>query len=147
MNKFYALLFLIFGSHSLCGCAALPSILNTIDHAVTDSDEALQIIETAFNVYQIDHPVSPADRATFEKLMANAYGTLKAGAIAEHDVSSVSQGNFDQAFADFKVAFAAIKDFMKARQISPIGQGLVGVSQADVDGFPVPLVIGLKIQS
>jgi hypothetical protein len=147
MNKFYALLFILFGAFVLPNCAALPSILNTVDHAVTDSDVALQIIETAFNVYQADHPVSPADRATFEKLMATAYGTLKTGAQLEHDAKDVSQGNFDQAFADFKVAFAAIKDFMKQKGISPIGEGLVGASQADTDGFPVPLVIGLRLQS
>ena len=147
MNKLCALLFILIGALALPNCAALPSILSTIDHAVTDSDQALQIIETVFNLYQTDHTVSPADRASFEKLMATAYGTLKAGAIAEHDVQNVSQGNYDQAFADFKVAFAAIKDFLKARQISPVGQGLVGASQADTDGFPVPLVIGLKIQS
>lgn len=147
MNKFYALLFILFGALYLPNCAALPSILNTIDHAVTDSSEALQIIEAAFNVYQAGHAVTPVDRATFETLLATAYGTLKTGAQIEHDAQSVSQGQYDQAFADFKTAFLAIKDFMKARQISPIGQGLVGASQADVDGFPTPLVIGLKIKS
>jgi hypothetical protein len=146
MNKFYSLLFLIFGALGLAGCAALPSILTTIDHAVTDADQALQLIETTFDVFQTEHPVSPADRATFEKLLATAYGTLKAGAALEHDAKSVSQGNYDQAFADFKVAFQAIKDYMKAHQISPIGEGMIGASQADVDGFPVPAVIGLRVQ-
>lgn len=144
MNKFYALLAnLLFG---LAACAALPAILNTIDHAVTDSDQALQLIETTFNVYQTEHAVSPADRAAFEKLMAAAYGTLKDGAAIEHDVKDVSQGNYDQAFADFKVAFAALKDYMKAHQMSPIGEGLIGARQADADGFPTPAVIGLRIQ-
>ncbi len=146
MNKFYALLASLFLCLSIAGCAALPAILSTIDHAVTDSDQALQIIETTFNVYQTEHAVSPADRAAFEKLMANAYATLKTGAAIEHDVKSVSQGDYDQAFADFKTAFLAIKDYMKAHQISPIGEGLIGARQADADGFPTPAVIGLRIQ-
>lgn len=147
MNKLTTLLaslFLVFG---LSGCAALPSILNAIDHAVTDSDEALKIIETTYNVYQASHPVSPEERGAFEKLMATAYGTLRAGSKLEHDVQSADQGNYDAAFADFKTAFLAIKDYMKAHGISPIGEGLVGVSQADVDGFPTPAVIGLKLKS
>ena len=146
MNKFYALLARIFFVLGLAGCAALPAILNTIDHAVTDSDQALALIETTFNVYQTEHPVTPADRAAFEKLMATAYNTLKTGAKVVHDAQSADQGNYDAAFADFKVAFAAIKDYMKAHQISPIGEGMIGASQADADGFPTPAVIGLKLK-
>lgn len=146
MNKFYALIAVLLLASGIAACAALPAILNTIDHAVTDSDQALQLIETTFNVYQTEHAVSPADRAAFEKLMATAYGTLKAGAKLEHDAKDVSQGNYDQAFADFKVAFSALKDYMKAHQISPIGEGMIGASQADADGFPTPAVIGLRIQ-
>lgn len=140
------ILLLVAGLLTLAGCAALPSILNAIDHAVTDSNQALQIIETTFNVYQTEHTVTPAERADFEKLMANAYATLKAGSAAEHDAKDVSQGSYDQAFSDFKVAFSAIKDYMKAHQVSPIGEGLIGTSQADGDGFPTPAVIGLRIQ-
>lgn len=146
MKKIYVLLASLFLAVGLACCAAFPSILNAIDHAVTDSDQALQLIETTFNVYQTEHAVSPADRAAFEKLLASAYGTLKTGAQIEHDAKDVSQGNFDQAFADFKVAFAALKDYMLAHQISPIGEGLIGAGQADADGFPTPRVIGLKIQ-
>lgn len=146
MNKFYALLAKLFLCLSIAACAALPAILNTIDHAVTDSDQALQLIETTFNVYQTEHAVSPADRAAFEKLMANAYATLKTGATVIHDAQSADQGNYDAAFADFKVAFLAIKDYMKAHQVSPIGEGMIGASQADADGFPTPAVIGLKIK-
>ena len=146
MNKFYALLASLFLCLSVAACAALPAILNTIDHAVTDSNQALQLIETTFNVYQTEHAVSPADRVAFEKLMATAYGTLKTGSKLVHDAQSADQGNYDAAFADFKTAFLAIKDYMKAHQISPIGEGLIGSSQADTDGFPTPAVIGLKIR-
>lgn len=144
MKKLIALLASL--ALTLAACAALPSLLNAIDHAVTDSNQALEIIETTFNVYQTEHAVTPAERADFEKLLATAYATLKAGSAAEHDAKDVSQGNYDQAFADFKVAFAAIKDYMKAHQISPIGEGMIGARQADGDGFPTPAVIGLRIQ-
>lgn len=147
MTKFYARLASLVLALGLIGCAALPSILNAIDHAVTDSAQALTIIETTYNVYQASHPVSAEDRATFEKLMATAYGALRAGSTATHDAQSADQGNYDAAFADFKTAFLAIKDYMKAHGISPIGEGMVGASQADSDGFPVPAVIGLKIKS
>lgn len=146
MNKFYALLASLLIAVGLVACAALPAILNAVDHAVTDSDQALKIVETTYNVYQTEHPVTPEERAAFEKLLATAYGTLKAGAAAVHDGKAIEQGNYDSAFADFRSAFLAIKDYMKAHAISPIGEGLVGTSQADGDGFPVPAVIGLRVK-
>lgn len=129
------------------GCSALPGILTAIDYAITDSDQALKIVETTFNLFNGDHPVSPEVKATFEKLLATAYSTLKTGAKIVHDGQAVDQGQYDAAFADFKVAFLALTDYLKSEGITPVGAGLVGVGPNGGKDFPEPAIIGLKLKS
>lgn len=136
----------VLASVSVTGCAALPGILHTIDSAITDSDQALKIVETTFNLYEGDHPVSPAVKATFEKLLAEAYAKLKLGAQAVHDGQDMSQGKYDTAFADFKTAFLSLTSYLKSEGITPIGAGLIGVGPNGGQDFPEPAVIGLRIK-
>lgn len=142
MNKLYALLFAC-----LCSCAAIASALPLINSALTDSTLVLRGIETTFEAYQATHAVAPADRAEYELLLANAYKDLQLGERAITDASQLNQGQYDQAFGDFKQAFLALTDFLKQKGITPASSGLVGVGESGSDSFPTPRVIGLRIQS
>lgn len=131
----------------LMGCAALGPVLSVIDHAVSDSEQVLKVIETTYNVYQTQHPVSPEEHAEFEKLLANAYAYLNTGTRALADAHDVDQGKYDAAYADFKTAYAALSDYLKAHHVSPIGTGIIGASQNGGADFPTPEVIGLRVKS
>lgn len=145
MNKFLSLLFFLL--LSLTSCHALGPILSAVDGAVHDSGQALAIIETTYNVYQASHPVSPEEHLVFERLLASAEATLRAGTRAVQDLQDVNQGKFDAAFADFRVAYAALHDYLKQHGVSPIGAGLVGAGTPGGDDFPPPAVIGLRVGS
>ena len=128
----------------LTGCASLASVLPVLDSAVTDSTLVLKTIETAFDAYQLAAPVPTAVRNDYDLLLANAYRDLQKGAQIVSDLHDVNQGQYDAAFADFKNDYAALKSFLKAHGVSPIGSG-IGASQAPGD-FPTPRVIGLRVR-
>ncbi len=139
--------FLAFGLVLLlmvASCHALGPVLSALDRVVNDSGQALKIIETTYNVYQADHPLPPAERATFDRLLANAYQQLRTGTRALQDAHDVDQGKYDAAFEDFKIAYAALHDFLKQHGVSPIGDGLVGAGVgAD---FTPPAAIGYRVR-
>jgi hypothetical protein len=132
---------------TLTGCSALSSAIPVIQSAVTDSSLVLNGIESVFDAYQVTHPVSPTDRAEYDQLLAAANQALLLGGRTVSDLKQVDQGQYDAAFADFAAAYQTLTAFLKTRGISPIGAGLVGVGTAGADAFPVPRVIGLRIQS
>lgn len=144
MKKFLALL-----SLSLLvmvgGCAALGPALSVLDHVANDSESVLKIIETTYNVYETQHPVSPEDNLAFQKILASAYADLNAGTRALSTAHEVDQGQYDAAYADFKKDFADLEAFLKAHHISPIGTGIIGDSQNGGQDFPAPAVIGFRI--
>lgn len=145
MNKFLSLLFFLLCS--LPSCHALGPILSAMDGAIHDSGQALSIIESTYEIYQIQHPLSPEDRVVFERLLATARAELRLGTRALQDVKDVDQGKLDAAFADFRTAYSALHDYLKKQGISPIGAGLVGAGTAGGDDFPPPAVIGLRAGS
>lgn len=147
MNKFIALIFSFLILLGTPGCVALTSALPIIDSAISDSSIVLKGIETAFDAYQATHAVSPADRLEYDKLLASAYQDLALGNRAVTDLKQVDQGQYDAAFSDFKTAFETLVAFLKAKGITPVGSGLVGVGTQGGDDFPTPRVIGLKIRS
>lgn len=144
MNQFLALLlsFLLV----LPGCAALASALPFINTALSDSALVLHGIETTFDAYQTGHPLTPADRIEYDRLLATAYQSLSLGARAVADLKEVDQGKYDTAFQDFKIAYAALTAFLKQKGITPLGSGLVGAGTAGGEDFPTPRVIGLRVQ-
>jgi hypothetical protein len=147
MPRLFALIFSFFViCSSLTGCAALASALPVIDTALSDATLVLKGIESSYDAYQTQHPVSPQDRAEYDLLIANAYKDLRLGERAVADAKQIDQKQYDQAFGDFEVAFKALADYLKAKGITPIGTGLVGEGQQG-DTFPTPRIIGLKIQS
>ncbi len=143
MNKFLVLLF----SLLLVSCAAIASALPLINSALTDTGIVLSTIETTFDAYQATHPVSPADRATYDLLLSNALRDLQLGERAVADIGQVNQGQYDQAFSDFRGSFVALTAFLKDKGITPIGSGLVGAGTKGGDTFPTPRVIGLRLQA
>lgn len=134
----------------ISACAALGTALSVLDHAASDSEQVLKIIETTYNVYQTQHPSSAADNAEFQKLLANAYAYLNTGTRALADAHDVDQGKYDAAYADFKTAFADLTTYLKAHGITPAsvgGPAIVGASQNGGQDFPTPEVIGLRVAS
>lgn len=131
----------------LGGCAALGQALSVLDHAANDSEQVLKIIETTYNVYQTQHPVSAADNAEFERLLASAYATLNAGSRALGVAHDVDQSKYDAAYADFKRAYADLTAYLKAHQVSPVAAGVPGAIAASQSGedFPTPQIIGLRV--
>jgi len=144
MNKFLALLFSLL---ALSGCAALASALPVINSALTDTTLVLKGIETTFDAYQLAHTVSPTDRAEYARLIATAYKALAVGERAVGDAKQVSQGQYELAFQDFKVAYSALTTFLKEHGVTPVGAGLVGAGTAGGDDFPTPRIIGLHVAS
>ena len=144
MNKFLALLFALL---VLPCCAAIASALPVINSALTDTTIVLRGIETAFDAYQATHPVTPVDRAKYDMLLASAYHDLQLGERAVADLGQVNQGQYDQAFGDFKQSFTALTDFLKEKGITPASSGLVGVGETGSDTFPTPRIIGLRVHS
>jgi hypothetical protein len=144
MNKFYVLLFALLTVMS--GCAAVASLLPVIDSAITDTSIVLRGIETVFDAYQTAHPIAPTDRVAYDRLLARAYQTLTLAERAVTDAKQIDQGSYDQAFSDFKSAFLDLTTFLKQKGITPGSSGLVGAGPGSED-FPVPRVIGLRIQS
>ena len=144
MNKFLHLIFVLFFT---VGCAALGPALSKIDTALTDTDQVLKIVETAFDAYQTLHPVSPQDRAEYDRLLATAYQDLNTGERAVADAKQLNQGQYDQAFADFKTAYANLAAYLKAHGVTPVGAGLVGAGTPGGADFPTPRVIGLRLAS
>ena len=128
-----------------CG-AALATALSTASTIIQDASQALSIIDVAFDAYQSQHPVSAEDRVKFQALLATAYQDLNIGTRAVSDGKEVSQGQFDDAFKDFKVAYAALHDFLKAHGVTPVGAGLVGVGVAGGTDFQEPKIFSAKVQ-
>lgn len=128
----------------VCSCHALGPVLSVLDRVVNDSGQALKIIETTYNVYQAQHPVTPEERAVFDRLLAQAYQTLRTGSRALADAHDVDQGKYDAAFEDFKIAYAALHGYLKEHGISPVGAGLVGAGRGGED-FTPPEVIGYRV--
>jgi hypothetical protein len=146
MKKLLPLFLCLMLTLSVTACAGLGAVLRAVDTAVNDSGQALDIIQTTFNVYQSTHEVSPEQRAYFQKLIANAYLTLRTGSQAVAPLKDIDQKEYDAAFKDFKAAYVALRDYLVAEGITPAGVGLVGASQAGGDPFPAPAVIGLRVQ-
>ncbi len=147
MHKISALFFALLIALSLGACAAIASALPVINSALTDTTIVLKGIETAFDAYQVVHPVAPIDRARYAMLLASAYHDLQFGERAVADLGQVNQGQYDQAFGDFEQSFLALTDFLKEKGITPASSGLVGVGEAGSDTFPTPRVIGLRVHS
>jgi hypothetical protein len=144
MNKFLALLFALL---ILPACAALTSALPQINAAISDTTLVLNGIETAVDAYQTAHPLSPADRIEYDQLLAQAYQALSTGTRAVSDLKAVDQGQYDAAFRDFAGAYETLTAFLKLKGVSPLGAGLVGIGVAGGGSFPVPRVLGLRVQS
>lgn len=144
MNTLYALLASLL--MVIPGCAAIASMLPVIDSAITDTSIVLRGIETVFDAYQTVHPIAPPDRVEYDRLLARAYQTLTLAERAVTDAKQIDQGSYDQAFGDFKAAFLDLTTFLKQKGITPLGSGLVGAAEGG-DDFPIPRVIGLRIQS
>jgi|HubBroStandDraft_2_1064218.scaffolds.fasta_scaffold253998_2 hypothetical protein len=130
----------------LTGCAGLASALPTIQSALTDSSLVLSDIESVFEGYQATHPITPEVRAEYARLVATANQALLYGGRAVSDLGQVDQGKYDAAFADFRAAYAALTDFLTKQGVTPAGAGLVGSGAPSAPAFPVPRVIGLRIQ-
>ena len=143
MHKRLALLLALL----LVGCAGFASALTFINTALSDAQEALALIDTAYNAYQETHTVSPADRAEFDKLYSNAMQDLNTGTRLVADAKQIDQGQFDAAFKDFKTDYVALTDYLKAHGITPIGSALPGASPSEAPAFPVPRILTLKIAS
>lgn len=142
MYKIATLLLLV---SLLTGCAAFATAIPVIESALTDSALVLKGIETTYDAYQLAHPVSPADRAEYQQLLAQAYDTLRTGERVVTDAKEVDQGQYDAAFRDFAGAYSTLTAFLKDRGITPASAGLVGLSPDGGAPFPVPRVIGLRI--
>jgi len=143
MKRFLVLLLAL---ASLTGCTALANALPAIQSALTDTSLVLSGIDEVFSAYQATHPVTPEVRAEYSRLLTTANVYLVNGERAVSDLKQIDQGQYDAAFADFKTAFLALTDFLKAQGVTPAGVGLVGAGAAG-DAFPVPRVIGLRVQS
>jgi len=126
------------------GCATLGAAIPIIESALTDSALVLKGIETTFDAYDLAHPLTPADRAEYSQLLAQAYDTLRTGGRVVADAKALDQGQYDAAFRDFAGAYSTLVAFLKERGITPASAGLVGVNQ-ESGAFPVPRVIGLRV--
>lgn len=144
MKKLLALLMVSAMLLTSAGCSQFGAVLHAVDSAVNDSNQALQFVQTTFNLYASTHKVTPEQEQSFGRLMANALSTLRTGTKAVQVGKDLDQKQYDSAFADFKIAYAALKDYLKAEGITPSSVGLAGGAN---DSFPDPAVIGLRIQS
>ncbi len=149
MNKFLALLFSLFALTCTTSCAPLMSALPTISTAITDTGLVLQGIQTSVDVFQTIHPLPPAELAQYEQLLSTAYQSLTIAERAVSDLKQIDQAQYDQAFADFKVAFEALAAFLKAKGITPAAPpagAFAARTAAPPAAFPTPRVIGLRVQ-
>jgi hypothetical protein len=146
MNKLRSLLLVcVLLTLPLSACAGLGAALHAVDSAVNDSSQALNVIQTTFNVYQASHPVSPEQRALFDKLLMSALLTLRTGSAAVAPLHDLDQKQYDAAFKDFRVAYAALRNYLVVQGITPGSVGLVGAGRTS-DDFPEPAVLGLHVQ-
>lgn len=144
MKKLLPLLLL---AVSLFSCHALGPALSALDALTNDSQQVLKIVETTFNVYESQHPVEPADRKTFQDLLANAYFALNTASRTLRGADKLNQGEYDAAVADFKKSYEDLTRFLKNKQVSPGSSGLVGASATANGGeFPVPALIGYRVE-
>lgn len=134
----------------LSGCAALVSTLANVQTAITDTEEVLSVIEASYGAFEAVHPLPAADQAEFQTLMATCYKDLNAAQRTVTDLGQVDQGQYDQAFADFKLDFIALLAYLKAHNITPSAHPRAltpGAAPAAEETFPTPRVIDLKIKS
>lgn len=127
-------------------CAALAPVLAAVTTAIQDSEQALSIIDLAFNAYQTQHPVSADDRVKYQALIAAAYQTLNTGTRAVNDAGKINQGDLDLAFKDFKSAYKALHGFLIDRGITPVGAGMVGVGVAGGADFQEPKIFSARVE-
>ncbi len=127
-------------------CAGLAPVLAAVTTAIQDSEQALSLIDLAFNAYQAQHPVSAEDRLKYQALLANAYQALNVGTRAVSDAGKIKQGDLDLAFRDFKTAYQALHGFLIARGITPVGSGLVGVGVAGGADFQEPKIFSARVE-
>lgn len=127
-------------------CAALTPVLAAVTTAIQDSEQALSIIDLAFNAYQAQHPVSAEDRVKYQSLLAAAYQTLNTGTRAVSDAGKINQGDLELAFKDFKSAYKTLHAFLIERGITPVGSGLVGVGVAGGADFQEPKIFSARAE-
>lgn len=140
-------LVLMFAIPSVAACgAALAAVINTATTVIQDASQSLSLIDVAIEAYQTQHPVSAEERVKYEALLANAYQALNTGTRAVSDTKQVSQGQFDDAFKDFKVAYVALHDYLKAKGVTPVGAGFVGVGVAGGADFQEPKIFTAKVE-
>ena len=130
---------------SVPACAGLASALSVVSTAIADTNSALDLIDSTVAAYQLAHPFSTEDRSTYQTLLAHAYEALHRGSAVVAGANALNQGDVDQAFADFKQQYQDLTAWLKQKGITPKSVGMVGAGK-DGEGFPEPLVIGVKIR-
>lgn len=147
MKKLATLLLVAVMLASSTGCSQLGSVLHAVDSAVNDSGQALSFIQATFNLYASQHAVTPAQQQEFGKLLANAELTLRTGTKAVTVAHDIDQQHYDAAFADFRIAYRALADYLVAEGITPSSAGLSSIGAArGAAEYPDPAVIGLRVQ-
>lgn len=134
-----ATLLLALMSLSSMGCfgAALP-IIARVATVVSDATAVLSIIQQATSTWFRARP-DPELEAQADRLIVNAYTALRVATAAANGADGLTKEEYDEAFADFQVAYSELHTFLKDAGIlngTKLGLG----TDAETD-IPAPLAM------
>lgn len=120
-----------------CFAGALP-IIAKVATVVSDATAVLSIIQQATSTWFRAQP-DPELEAQADRLIVNAYTALRVATAAANGSDSLTKEEYDEAFAEFQVAYSELHTFLKDAGIlngTKLGLG----TDAETD-IPEPLAM------
>lgn len=124
------------------GCAALPTVAKIVS-AVNDAEAVLNIVERAVDTWFSVRP-DEDKQVKANRLISSAWTALRAANAAAMASESISQEEYDKAFAEFSEAYAELHKFLSENGI--LSDGRLGIGNGVTEEIPAPTAIGMRLR-
>jgi hypothetical protein len=135
-------------SLSTPGCTpGVASTLAQVANVVNDAGQVLQIAELAYQQYSRLANPPPEQQAQFQGLLSNAWRALNAANAGVRGSQSLSQHEYDAAFAEFRKAYAELHAFLVQQGITGAPSPEPGkVGAAGMADLPEPAALTFRVE-
>lgn len=127
-----------------CWLSSAAAIFPAVAAVVSDASAVLSIIQQAVTTW-FAHKPDPALEAKFNAAITKAWTALRAATAATQGAESLSQEEYDQAFADFQLAYEELHSLLKQHGILTKNMLSMGPNRPELE-IVEPLAISFKVQ-
>jgi len=131
MNKFYALLFVLFGALSIPGCAALAAAAPYLAEAGVILADATNAVNAADDLLPSLH-LTADEETKAEAVIAKARATIAAAAATDNSAKDLTAAQLDASLAEFRAAWSDVQSLFASKHL--------GAAPAS-DSLPSPLAM------